>query len=313
MRVVEDAWNAAHPARGTVATIGNFDALHRGHQALIRGVVERARGVGTEAGLITFEPHPVQVLHPEAGLRRLTTRDQKLALLDAQGIDTVFLVRFDRRLADVEASVFADDFLGQRLAVREIHVGRRFRFGRGRAGDLALLQETGARRGYRAIGIDEVIADGAPVSSTRIREAVAAGEVELATGLLGRPYAVEGTVVAGDGRGRQLGWPTANLELSSELPPARGVYVAEAIRPDGARHPAAVNVGVRPTVGGNPSQPMVEAHLLDFAGDLYGRPLELAFLRRLRGEERFADLDALKQQIGRDVEAVREYFALTRR
>lgn len=313
MRIVEDAWHAADPPRGAVVTIGNFDALHRGHQALIRRVVERARAAGTEAGLITFEPHPVQVLRPDAGLRRLTTRRQKLALLAAQGLDTVLLIGFDRRFAEVEASTFADEFLGRRLAVREVHVGERFRFGRGRAGDLPLLREIGERRGFRAFGVEEVPADGDPISSTRIRAAVEAGEVELARRLLGRPYALEGTVTEGDGRGRQLGWPTANLALTSELPPAPGVYVAEAIGADGDRHPAAVNVGVRPTVDPHRTDPVVEAHLLDFQGDLYGRRLELRLLRRLRGEERFADLDALTTQIGRDVEAVREYFAPMRR
>lgn len=313
MRVVEDAWNADKPPRGAVVTIGNFDALHRGHQALIRNVVERARDAGTPAGLVTFEPHPVQVLRPDAGLRRLTTRQQKLALLAAQGLDAVFLISFDHRFADVEASTFADEFLGRRLALREVHVGERFRFGRGRAGDLPLLQKIGERRGYRAFGVEEVFAGGEPISSTRIRQAVVVGDVELAMRLLGRPYALEGTVTEGDGRGRHLGWPTANLALASELPPAPGVYVAEAIGADDDGHPAAVNVGVRPTVDPHRTDPVVEAHLLDFQGDLYGRHLELQLLRRLRGEERFADLDALKAQIGRDVEAVREYFAPTRR
>lgn len=313
MRIVEDAWHAADPPRGAVVTIGNFDALHRGHQALIRRVVELARATDTTAGLITFEPHPVQVLRPEAGLRRLTTRRQKLALLAAEGIDTLFLIGFDRRFADVEASTFADELLGGRLAVHEVHVGERFRFGRGRTGDLALLQEVGERRGFRAFGVEELLADGEPISSTRIRAAVAAGEVELAMRLLGRPYALEGTVTEGAGRGRQLGWPTANLALANELPPASGVYVAEAIYGDSDEHPAAVNVGVRPTVDPHRTDPVVEAHLLDFAGDLYDRHLELRLLRRLRGEERFADLDALKTQIGRDVEAVREYFAPMKR
>lgn len=308
MRVTEDAWHAADSPRGALVTIGNFDALHRGHEALIRRVVERARAAGAPAGLITFEPHPVQVLRPEAGLRRLTTRRQKLELLAAQAVDAVFLIHFDRPFADVEASTFADELLGRRLAVREVHVGARFRFGRGRAGDLALLQEVREQRGFRAFGIEEILAGGEPISSTRIREAVAAGEVELAQRLLGRPYALEGTVVEGDGRGRQLGWPTANLALASELPPARGVYVAEAIDADGRRHPAAVNIGVRPTVSSQSTEPVVEAHLLDFTGDLYGRRLELLFRRRLRGEERFADLAALTAQIGKDVEAVREYF-----
>lgn len=313
MRIVEDAWHAPDPPRGAVVTIGNFDALHRGHQALIHRVVERARAAGTEAGLITFEPHPVQVLRPDGGLRRLTTRHQKLELLAALGLDTVFLISFDRRFGDIEASAFADEFLGRRLAVREVHVGEQFRFGRGRAGDLPLLREIGERRGYRAFGVEEVLADGEPISSTRIRQAVMEGDVELATRLLGRPYALEGTVIEGDGRGHQLGWPTANLALASELPPAPGVYVAEAIGADDDGRPAAVNVGVRPTVDPHRTDPVVEAHLLDFQGDLYGRRLELRLLRRLRGEEKFADLDALKAQIGRDVEAVREYFAPMRR
>jgi riboflavin kinase / FMN adenylyltransferase len=292
--------------RAPVATIGNFDGLHRGHRVIIDRVLERARAGGGTSLVITFEPHPLAVLAPDRAPRMIVTRRQKLALFEAAGIDAVLALTFDTALAAVGAADFVAGHLDARLGLREVYVGANFNFGRGREGDADTLVRLCAGRGITAARVEEVRFLGSAVSSSRIRRALAAGEVELAGELLGRPFAIEGKVTHGAGRGTALGIPTANLQVENELVPQDGVYVTET-RLDGRGLPSVTNIGTRPTFGERALT--VETHLLDAAPDLYGRPIELAFLARLRQELRFDSAQALVEQIRRDIERARAFFA----
>ncbi|MCM2269661.1 MAG: bifunctional riboflavin kinase/FAD synthetase [Thermoanaerobaculia bacterium] len=310
MRVERGDGRSAAMPRGGAVTIGNFDGLHRGQQELVRHVVRRAAALGAPAVVLSFDPHPLAVLAPEREPRRLASERQRQARLAALGVDLLWLVPFDRELAAWEPERFVRELLVERLGVAEVAVGARFRFGRERAGDVAALRRMGARFGFSAVGLDEQADGDGTLSSTRVRGAVAAGEVERAAGLLGRPYAVDGVVVHGDRLGRQIGWPTANVAPAEarQLLPAAGVYAATLSPLDETRsYPGAANLGVRPTRGAAGATTL-EIHLLDFDGDLYGRQVEVGFERRLRAERRFDGLDALREQIGRDVEQAREYF-----
>lgn len=294
--------------RGAVATVGNYDGIHLGQRAVLERVAARARELGRSALALTFDPHPLRVLSPERAPRRLTTDLQRERLLAGLGIDALCVLEFTRELASWRAERFVREILAGRLALHELHVGSRFAFGRGREGSLALLERLGGELGFRAYGVPELEVGGAPVSATRIRAALAAGRVDEAAELLGRPYAVDGRVVEGDRRGRTLGFPTLNLSTANEILPADGVYVAEADFPElGERARGVANVGLRPTIGRD-AAPVVEAHLLDFDRSCYGEEVELRFLARLRGERRFPSLAALTGQIARDVGSAREYF-----
>jgi riboflavin kinase/FMN adenylyltransferase len=272
-------------------------------------VTSRARETGLGSAVVSFEPHPLSVLRPENAPPLLTTATQKEALLAETGLDALLVVRFTPSLSRLPARRFVRDFLVRGLAVREVYVGSGFVFGRDREGDLSLLQTMGDSFGFAAFGFEEVSSGGSPVSSTRIRSAVAAGELEQASHMLGRPYSLGGIVVRGDGRGRGLGWPTANLAVDNELLPADGVYVTRMrIAALGESLPSVTNIGTRPTV--YPHRPrLVECHILDFDRDIYGERVELEVLSRLRAEERFPSVEALRGQIGRDAKAAREYFA----
>jgi riboflavin kinase/FMN adenylyltransferase len=290
---------------GPVATIGNFDGLHRGHQAIVGRVLERGRQTGRPTLLITFDPHPLKVLAPDRAPLMLTTPRQKLALFETTGIEFVLVLPFTVELAGVTAEGFIRDYLARDLGAREVYVGANFNFGRDRAGNADLLLHLCGELGIRAETVPEVRSLGSPISSSRIRRAVLAGEVELARELLGRPYAVEGTVVHGDARGAALGFPTANLAAMNELIPQDGVYVTEAVV-DGRVLPAVTNIGGRPTFAG--SSYALETHVLDDPGDLYDRPMEVRFHARLRKEIRFDSAQALVGQVRKDVERAREYF-----
>jgi riboflavin kinase/FMN adenylyltransferase len=309
MRVIRDADGELAAPRGAVATVGNYDGIHLGQRAVLERVVARARQLARPALAITFEPHPLRVLAPERAPRRLTTDLQRLRLLEGLGLDALCVLDFTPELASWPAERFVRELLAGRLALHELYVGSRFAFGRGRSGSLALLERLGAELGFRAFGVPEVEVRGEPVSATRIRSALAAGRVEDAAELLGRPYAVDGRVVEGDRRGRTLGFPTLNLATRNEILPADGVYVTAAEFPErGERAPGVANVGLRPTIGRD-AAPVVEAHLLGFGRECYGEEVELRFLARLRGERRFPSLAALTEQIARDVGSAREYFA----
>ena len=292
------------PGTQAALALGNFDGVHLGHQAVLQQVQASARARQARAVLVTFEPHPAEVLAPERRPRLLQTRRQKLAALEEAGVDAVLVLPFDLALAALSAEEFLER-LCTALIPRSIHVGTGFRFGRERQGDVALLRAIGARRGFAVEEVPPLEVDGARVSSSRIREAVLAGRVEVARGLLGRPYALEGRVVRGEGRGAMLAFPTANLAVENELPPLRGVYVTETVAL-ALRWHSVTNVGVRPTFDG--SRLTVESHLIDYEGDLYGERVEACFLARLRDERRFPDPTALADQIARDRAAAVAWF-----
>jgi riboflavin kinase/FMN adenylyltransferase len=283
--------------------VGNFDGVHRGHQALVARALERARATGGSAVALTFDPHPARVLQPQRPLRRLMTEEQRAECLDALGLHVLAVLPFTADLAALSPEEFATRVLCEMLGAQAVVVGADFRFGRARAGDVATLRALGSRLGFDVLAVEPVLAGGAPVSSTRIREALAAGDAELARLLLGRSYFVDGPVVRGDGRGRTLGIPTANVAVENEILPRTGVYAGRAGVVGESLRDAVVNLGRRPTFGGG--EPTVEAHLLDFDADLYGRRLRIAFEARLRDERAFPGKDALVAQIREDVAAAR--------
>ncbi len=302
-------WNGigayADKSRGVVASIGNYDGVHVGHQTILQRVVEAARSCGTRSLLITFDPHPLTVVAPQRRLRRLQTRGQKLESLEQTGLTDVLIIRFDEALAALSGEEFFDQLLGDHVRFAAVHVGESFRFGRDRAGDIELLRRLGVRRGFDVHSVPTVLVNGEPVSSSLIRSALDLGQVETAARMLGRPFVVTGEVVRGDGRGQELRCPTANLEPENEIVPARGVYLTEAFVLAG-RFPSLTNIGVRPTFGGGALT--VETHLLDFDDDLYDERLDLRFLARLRDEARFDDRAALLAQLRRDRAAAAAYF-----
>ena len=294
--------------RGGVVTIGNFDGIHRGHQVLVTGAVERAREPGVPVVALTFDPHPEKVLRPESGLKLLTTAAQRAQLLAALGVDTLVELTFDRRFAATTAEEFAREFLARRLVPREVRLGATFRFGAGRQGDVAFMEEMGHQLGFDVVGVAPVLDGDEPISSTRVRRAVAHGDIVEARRLLGRVLFVDGDVYRGERMGRRLGFPTINVEVENELIPAHGVYVTAVFIPSFGRFFQSVtNIGVRPTVYEN-YRVTIESHLLDFSADLYREPVRLYFIRRLREERVFASSMELVSQIRRDVEAARLHF-----
>ena len=303
-----NVWNGieSYPenAPPVVGTIGNYDGVHLGHQAILHDVIEDARARGIRSLLITFDPHPVSVVAPQRKLQLLQSRGQKLESLGATGLSDLLILEFNAELAALTGEQFFEQLLGQ-VALSAIHVGESFRFGHGRQGDLDLLRQIGDRRGFEVHGVSPVVADGRVISSSAIRRALVAGDVKLSRTLLGRPYVVAGEVVPGDGRGRSLNCPTANLELENEILLQPGVYITEAMVL-ATRFPSVTNVGVRPTFGGDTVT--VETHLLDCDEDLYHERLQVQFLERLRDEMRFDVVADLADQLARDRAAATSFF-----
>ena len=291
--------------RGGVAAIGNFDGVHRGQQALLERVAERALELAVPALAVTFDPHPLKILDPARAPQRLTTNEQREELLAACGIRSLYEIFFTPEFSQVPARRFVREFLLERLGIGEVYVGTGFVFGHQREGDVSLLHSMGRDFGFRAVGVDEVTYAGQAISSTRIRAALRRGHAEEATAMLGRPYALTGIVVRGAQRGRTLGFPTINLACEQELLPKSGVYVAHT-RIEGESFRAVANVGTRPTVEEDGPK-LVEAHILDFDRDVYGMRAGVEIVHRLRDETRFESLDALQNQIQRDAQAAREY------
>jgi len=293
-----------------VLTIGNFDGIHVGHRAILDTVVARARALAGTAVVYTFDPHPRKVLTPERAPKLLTTLEQRIELLAEASVDVVVVERFTPEFARTDAERFIREVIHARIRPLEVYVGYDFHFGRDREGSLRLLGELGPRLGFSVTIIPEVVVEDGDVNSTRIRELLAQGRVEGANAMLERPYAIRGRIGRGDARGRTLGYPTANVEPESEILPAAGVYAGHLRLLDagepvaGSRWLAVTNVGTRPTFrdGGDV---LAEAHLPDFQGDLYGRRVELSFVALLRAERRFASVEALRGQIGADVEDAR--------
>jgi riboflavin kinase / FMN adenylyltransferase len=291
----------------SVVTVGMFDGVHRGHRALLDRVAAEAAARGLPAGAVTFDRHPLEVLRPDAYPPLLTTLDRKVALLGAAGMDFVLVLAFTKELSQVTAEAFAREVLLEGVGARAIVVGENFRFGHKAAGDPALLAELGRPRGVDVVAVPLHADGGEPVSSTRIRAALSGGDVRAAAALLGRVYAVEGTVVRGDGRGgRELGIPTANLAVAGDLAlPANGVYAGHLTEEPGGAGPlpAAVSVGVNPQFHATGLR--VEAHVLDFDGDLLGAQVSVSFEHRLRDEAAFPTVEDLVAQIHQDIRHTR--------
>ncbi len=306
MDLVRGVHNIRDRHCGCVATIGNFDGVHAGHQA----VLERLRAVGRRHQLpvvvITFEPYPAEYFQGEGAPARLTSLREKWRLVRDLGADRLICLHFNGRLANMSAAEFVDEILVRQLGIRHLIVGDDFRFGRGREGDFAFLRQAGDRHGFDVESTPTYELDGERVSSTRVRCALAEGRLDEAERLLRRPYAITGRVVHGDKLGRQLGYPTANLRFRRP-PPLRGIFAVEVEGVEGARFGVA-SLGTRPTVDG--TRTLLEVYLFDYAAELYGQVVTVVFRRRLREERRFDSVDALAEQIGRDADAAREYFRL---
>lgn len=302
MRVIED--NAARGlARSSVVTVGNFDGVHIGHQALLRRARDLAQA-DQAAALVTFEPLPQAWFRPQQAPARLGGPERKLRLVAQSGMDLAWVMRFNRELAEMPAAAFAQEILAEGLGATRVVVGRDFRFGRKREGDLATLAALGETLGFSVEAVDDIELDGDRVSSSRIRALLAAGEFGQAERCLGRPFELEGEVIRGQQLGRELGYPTANLLPEAEPCPVSGVFaVRTRIGADGAWMPAVASLGVRPAVGG--SEFLVEVHIFDFEADLYGRRLEIRFVEKIRDEADFPDMQALVEQMKQDERRVR--------
>lgn len=296
----------AEIARPTVLTLGVFDGLHLGHQLIVKTVVERARAVRAVPTVITFDPHPRAVLHPESSPPLLQTLDQKIEALGVLGIEQAIVIRFTRAFAQVRAEDFLRDVVAERLQAKEVYLGRGFAFGHNREGNIELLRRVSRELGFFADEVAEVRLRGQRISSSRIRELLSEGRVNLARRMLGRPYGVEGRVIHGDGRGLQLGFPTANLRAENRVIPRGGVYVTATLI-EGAWRRSLTNVGTRPTFTES-LEPSVETFVMNWSGDLYGDVVRTRFLHRLRDERKFSGIEELKKQIELDVERAAEYF-----
>jgi riboflavin kinase/FMN adenylyltransferase len=310
VRIVDDltalsnALTAPAGSRGAVVTIGVYDGVHLGHHAVLRLVRELADARGLAAVCVTFDRHPAEVVRPESAPRLLTSQEQKLELLDATGyLDLAFVLHFDEARSREPADDFVREVLVAAAHARLVVVGADFHFGRARGGDVALLQRMGAELGFEVLGVGLEAAPGGTIySSTRIRELLAEGDVDGAAALLGRPHEVRGTVVEGDRRGRELGYPTANVAVPGRVClPADGIYAGTFIGADGVERMTALSLGRRPTFYDAADASLLEAYVLDFDGDLYGQAARVRFMSRLRGEVKFDSVDALVGQIERDV------------
>jgi len=283
-------------------TIGNFDGVHRGHRALIERVCAKARELELTSCVLTFEPHPREFFDPQAAPARLTRLRDKLELIGAVGVERVHVARFDRRFASLPAQRFVEEVLVKGLATGWLLVGRDFRFGARRGGDFGALEAEGGRRGFEVESMPDVVFDGTRVSSSAVRAALAAGDLASAERLLGHPYTISGRVAHGAKLGRSLGFPTANIVLRRP-PPLSGIFVVEV---DGFG-PGVASIGRRPTVNPVP-MPLLEVHLFDWERELYGEHLRVRFLKKLRDEQKYDGLDALREAIARDARQAREYF-----
>jgi riboflavin kinase/FMN adenylyltransferase len=313
LHVLRDPLRETDLPRGGVATIGNFDGVHLGHRRILEAVVARARETGRPSIAITFEPHPLSVLRPDRAPRRLQTLHQKEEAIEAIGVENLLVIPFTRDFSLIEPEEFARSVLQERLAVSELFLGSHFAFGRGKRGDLTLLTRMGPECGFVASGVEEVFFEGEPVSSTRIRTAIARGDVGRANAMLGREYELDGLVAKGDRVGRKIGYPTINLEPENELHPADGVYVTQIhIRTFGRRFDCVTNIGRRPTVYEDYAT-TIETYVLDFSANVYGEKVRLFFFDRLREERKFPSVTDLSEQIARDVQATADYFARERR
>ena len=293
--------------RDSVVTFGVFDGLHLGHQAVIRQVVEDATARDLSSTVLAFYPHPMAFLSPERCPPILTPRQKRLELLEALGVEIAIFVRFDAYLAEMSPSAFVQAVLIGKLRARQVIVGYACQFGKNRMGNATVLQSLGAQSSLDVTIMPPTLVEGMPVHSTRVREAVAQGELDLAAHLLERPHSIIGRIVRGDGRGRQFGYPTANIHAENQICPPNGVYAIRAKLKD-RLHEGILNMGLRPTVDGLNFQ--IEAHLFNFNEDVYGREIEIFFIKKVRDERKFADVESLVEQIGQDVKIAQDILGV---
>jgi riboflavin kinase/FMN adenylyltransferase len=309
MEILRSIPELSHLPGPLFLAIGVFDGVHLGHQAVISTSAEHARISNGTPVVVTFDPHPEKILRPEKAPHLLTATAHKIALIRTLGVRHLLIITFDRQFAATEPEDFVQWLVQHSKPLREVCVGHEWSFGKNRRGNLELLTKLGAKFDFNVVGFPPVTVNGEIVSSTTIRRAVETGDFEKAAAMLGREYTILGTVVGGDDLGKKIGFPTANLSAHSEQFPPNGVYFAEAIL-EGERLPGVVNLGLRPTMSSNKSDRVLEIHLLDFERDIYGKDLQLRFVRYLRPEKKFENIDALVRQIGRDVQQAHELAAL---
>jgi len=305
MRLFHGTENA-EITRPTVLTLGVFDGLHLGHQLIMKTVVERARAIGAVPTVITFEPHPRAVLHPQSAPPLLQTFDQKIEALGVLGIEQTIIIHFDKAFSQIRAEDFLRNIVVERLQAKEVYLGRGFFFGHNREGNIDLLRRVSSTLGFFADEVPEVRLRGRRIGSTRIRELLADGRVNVARRLLGRPYGVEGPVVRGAERGANLGFPTANIQPHNRVIPRGGVYVTATLI-EGQWRRSVTNIGTRPTFADGRGV-SVETHVMNWTGDLYGDVVRVRFLHRLRNEKKFGSIDELKSQIEFDVKRAESFF-----
>ncbi len=298
MQRLNGAERTPDPLRGAIVALGNFDGFHSGHQAVVGRAVARARAEGRAAIIATFDPHPVRYFRPDTPPFRLTTLDQRERLFAQAGADAMLVGTFDAALATMTAETFVTDWLGDNMGAAGVVTGEDFTFGKGRGGNCAVLRAVGAAIGLTCEAVGPVADGGEVVSSSRIRDALSAGDCATATRLLTRPFAIEGRVQHGDKVGRTLGYPTANLDLGSYLRPRYGIYAVRGRLADGRVLDGVANLGVRPSF--DPPKELLEPYFFDFSGDLYGQVIEVALIAFLRREARFDTLEALKAQMDAD-------------
>ncbi len=309
MQVIRGFHNLRPEHRGCVATIGNFDGAHLGHQAVFKHLQREAARLGVPATVISFEPHPLEFFCPQAAPARLTRLREKLSVLEQAGIQRVMLLEFNTKLSAMTADEFIQQALITGLGIRYLLVGDDFRFGQGRVGDIKLLRKAGVQHGFGVDSMDTVMVGDERISSTRIREALARGDLALAGCCLGRPYRICGRVVYGDQRGRSIGFPTANIGLHRKATPLHGVFAVQAHGLGDQPVPGVANIGNQPTVEGD-RRYLLEVHLFDFSQEIYGRHLEVEFCKRLRDEKRFDSFEQLRKQIERDAHAARKILGV---
>ncbi len=306
MQLIRGLHNLRPEHRGCVATIGNFDGVHLGHQAVLGQVAEKAAELRLPSTVISFEPLPLEYFLKERAPARLTRLREKFQTMRRYAIDRLLCLRFNDALAQTPAEAFIEGILVEGLGLRYLVVGDDFRFGKDRRGDFALLQAAGARHGFQVVNMHTFEIDAGRVSSTRVREALERGDMEEAEKYLGRPYRICGRVVHGDKRGRELGFPTANIKLGRQVSPVRGVFAVELFGLEREPLAGVANVGRRPTLGGQQSR--LEVHLFDFDGDIYGRHVHVDLLHKIREEQRFDSLAQLRAQIEDDERSARAFF-----
>jgi len=298
--------NRINTANGCVATIGNFDGVHQGHQALLKQVILRAKELELSSKVVTFEPQPAEFFLQDKTVARLTRFREKFYYLAAEEIDEVWVMRFNKALAMLTAAEFIENILCAQLHIKHLIIGEDFRFGQGRKGDVDLLKNKGQQLGFTVETMPSVMIAGERVSSTRVRKALANADHVLTEQLLGRPYCMLGRVVYGNQLGRVLGFPTANIYLHRRVTPIHGIYVVRLHGIEKKGLPGVANVGIRPTIGG--TRILLEVHIFDFDKTIYGKYVRVEFCKKLREEERFENLDLLKAQMCLDTEQARDYF-----